>query len=225
MHGSQHCFSVAMPRQKRLADAAGEPLLQNNSADHTHDSSQAYRTSSASRRRRSQAEDHSGSEYDPSASDSDLSLLTSDDQVLEDGSDDLLDDDSDNVISSDDDVMDLSGEWDDADDDLYGQRRARWDEKQRAERAERSQSRQASTSDVEFEGGYKLPLSIYEKLFDYQQTGMHSVSAHDTAGCKPSTNANFARRTAAAAAAAHMLCCDRFGCIDALSLQLHLLSG
>ena len=66
---------------------------------------------------------------------------------------------------------DLAGEWDDADQDLYDQRIAR----ARAAMAEEASI--SSEEDAAFDGGFKVPGSIFSRLFDYQKTGELSGKA------------------------------------------------
>ena len=71
---------------------------------------------------------------------------------------------------------DLAGEWDDADQDLYDQRIAR------ARAAMAEEASVASEEDAAFDGGFKVPGSIFSRLFDYQKTGELSDSAVVQAG-------------------------------------------
>ncbi|KAL3138902.1 hypothetical protein ABBQ32_005724 [Trebouxia sp. C0010 RCD-2024] len=55
------------------------------------------------------------------------------------------------------------GEYDDADEDLYEQRRHKY---------ARGYDNQDMEEDVVFDGGYQVPGGIYSRLFDYQKTGV-----------------------------------------------------
>ena len=70
------------------------------------------------------------------------------------------------------------GDFDDADEDLYEERRKKVHRLQQSSAAAASQAAEASSDvtepteeDVVFDGGFKLSNSIYNKLFDYQKTG------------------------------------------------------
>ena len=70
------------------------------------------------------------------------------------------------------------GDFDDADEDLYEERRKKVQRLQQSNAAAVSQAAEAgddvaepAEEDVVFDGGFKLSNSIYNKLFDYQKTG------------------------------------------------------
>ena len=70
------------------------------------------------------------------------------------------------------------GDFDDADEDLYEERRKKVRHLQQSAAAAASQAAEAggdnaepAEEDVVFDGGFKLSNSIYNKLFDYQKTG------------------------------------------------------
>lgn len=121
----------------------------------------------------SHSEAASGSEFDPSGSD----LGSGSSSGLDGGDepqDDLIDEGLQSgyeSMSADEDDMDLAGEWDDADDDIFEQRRARYLEMQAAARVQEDGRPAPQPPDVEFDGGYRIPADIYDRLFDYQKTG------------------------------------------------------
>lgn len=110
-----------------------------------------------------------------------------DDEVI-----DLVDDEEeDDMVETMSDVEDLAGEFDDADEDMYRQRQVACkhrlkkkkaddgevdaDEKEEdaeADDDEDSDSEEDEEDYVVFEGGLKIPTTIYDRLFDYQKTGV-----------------------------------------------------
>lgn len=64
---------------------------------------------------------------------------------------------------------DLAGEWDDADPDLFDQRIAR------VKAAMAEDDGMSHEEDAVFDGGFKVPGSIFGRLFDYQKTGVASI--------------------------------------------------
>ena len=133
----------------------------------------------------SEAQAGSGSaesdDYDPLGSDADSS---GSDESLADEADlmdeDLInpEDDESSLGSSDDDDLDIAGEWDDADDDIYEQRRARYLDVKEAARIQDDGTAAPDAPDVQFDGGYRIPANIYDRLFDYQKTGVSSGQIH-----------------------------------------------
>ncbi|KAK9811155.1 hypothetical protein WJX73_007203 [Symbiochloris irregularis] len=138
-----------------------------------------------SRRRLSDAgtgDAHAGSgdsqasdDYDPLGSDAESS--GSDESLADEADlmdDDIIDpeDDEASLGSSDDDDLDISGEWDDADDDIYEQRRARYLDVREAARIQEDGTAAPDAPDVQYDGGYRIPANIYDRLFDYQKTGV-----------------------------------------------------
>ena len=67
------------------------------------------------------------------------------------------------------------GDFDDADEDLYEERRQKVQRLQQSTAGAASQAgsdvAEPAEGDVVFDGGFKLSNSIYNKLFDYQKTG------------------------------------------------------
>ena len=70
------------------------------------------------------------------------------------------------------------GDFDDADEDLYEERRKKVQRLEQSTAAAASQAAEAGgdvaepdEGDVVFDGGFRLSNSIYNKLFDYQKTG------------------------------------------------------
>ena len=61
---------------------------------------------------------------------------------------------------------DLAGEWDDADPDLFDQRISR------VKAAMAEEAGMSHEEDAVFDGGFKVPGSIFGRLFDYQKTGV-----------------------------------------------------
>ena len=73
--------------------------------------------------------------------------------------------------SDPDDITDASGEWDDVDDDLYEQRVNAWEAGNALD----------PDDDIVFDGGYRIPGTIYSRLFDYQKTGTYMHQSNGTA--------------------------------------------
>lgn len=154
---------------------------------------QLKRLKQVKRRRLSGSSDgYSGSESEYVPSDEDVEVKEEDD--ISQGDAGISNDSADSAWVSDDD----EAEFDDVDEDLYAQRLARYEQQQRERQKliqQRQQRLQAGLEeeavaqddsvragvalpvddlheDVVFDGGFKVPGSIYGRLFDYQRTGL-----------------------------------------------------
>jgi len=98
---------------------------------------------------------------------------------------DLVDDDEEEyMVQTMSDFEDLAGEFDDADEDIYRQRQVASKHRLKKkkvddveEKGEDDDEEENSGEDEEddyvvFEGGLKIPTTIYDRLFDYQKTGV-----------------------------------------------------
>ena len=74
----------------------------------------------------------------------------------------------------DDDVADLTGNFDDADEVMFQQRQAihQKNMKKQRDNVNLAESAEENEVDVVFQGGYRISASLYDKLFDYQKTGV-----------------------------------------------------